>query len=76
MDIVMPRLGDTMEEGTVVRWHKAVGDTVNKGDILCEIETDKLPVDFEAETAGRLTMIYVQAGSTVAIGTPIAKIDT
>ena len=46
--INMPRLSDTMEEGTVATWFKKVGDTINEGDILAEIETDKATMEFEA----------------------------
>jgi pyruvate dehydrogenase E2 component (dihydrolipoamide acetyltransferase) len=73
-DVVMPRLSDSMEEGTVLQWLKQVGDDVAVGDELVEIETDKANMAYEADVAGTLTEILVQEGETVAIGTPIAQI--
>jgi pyruvate dehydrogenase E2 component (dihydrolipoamide acetyltransferase) len=73
-DVVMPRLSDSMEEGTVLQWLKKVGDDVAVGDELVEIETDKANMAYEADVAGRLSEILVQEGETVAIGTPIARV--
>ncbi len=73
-DIVMPRLSDSMEEGTVLQWLKAVGDEVAVGDELVEVETDKANMAYESDTAGTLTEILVQEGETVPIGTPIARV--
>lgn len=75
-EITMPRLSDTMQEGTIARWLKKPGDKVNKGDILGEIETDKATMDLEAYDAGTLEQILVQEGETVPIGQPIAIIGT
>ncbi len=75
-EITMPRLSDTMEEGTIARWLKHPGDKVNKGDILGEIETDKATMDLESYDAGVLEQILVQEGETVPIGQPIALIGT
>ncbi len=73
-DIVMPRLSDSMEEGTVLQWLKAVGDEIAVGDELVEVETDKANMAYESDTAGTLTEILVQEGETVVIGTPIARV--
>jgi pyruvate dehydrogenase E2 component (dihydrolipoamide acetyltransferase) len=73
-EVVMPRLSDSMEEGTILQWLKQVGDDVAVGDELVEIETDKANMAYEADVAGTLTEILVQEGETVAIGTPIAQI--
>ncbi|WP_022901412.1 dihydrolipoamide acetyltransferase family protein [Humibacter albus] len=73
--ITMPRLSDTMEEGAISTWNKKVGDKVEPGDVLVEIETDKANMDFEAYESGTLTKILVPEGQTVAIGTPIAELD-
>ena len=54
--IEMPKLSDTMTEGTVVAWHKAVGDTVSVGDVLAEIETDKSVMELESFDDGTLTI--------------------
>jgi pyruvate dehydrogenase E2 component (dihydrolipoyllysine-residue acetyltransferase) len=73
-DVVMPRLSDSMEEGTVLQWLKAVGDEISVGDELVEIETDKANMAYEADVEGMLTEILVQEGETVPIGTPIARV--
>src|SRR5437764_10504116 len=75
-EITMPRLSDTMEEGTIARWLKKPGDTINKGDILGEIETDKATMDLEAFEAGVLEQILVPEGETVPIGQAVATIGT
>ncbi|MGI8450705.1 MAG: CBS domain-containing protein [Streptosporangiaceae bacterium] len=72
--VLMPRLSDTMEEGTLSQWVKHEGDQVRKGDILAVIETDKAAMDMEAYDEGVLTRILVEEGSSVPIGTPIAVI--
>ena len=73
-DVVMPRLSDSMEEGTILQWLKAVGDEIAVGDELVEIETDKANMAYEADVEGTLTEILVDEGETVAIGTPIARV--
>jgi pyruvate dehydrogenase E2 component (dihydrolipoyllysine-residue acetyltransferase) len=73
-DIVMPRLSDSMEEGTVLQWMKQVGDQVEVGDELVEIETDKANMAYESDVAGTLTEIVVGEGETVPIGAPIARV--
>ena len=75
IEITMPRLSDTMEEGVIHKWLKAQGDTVAVGDILCEIETDKATMEYEAFDAGILSTILAKEGETVSIGTLIALID-
>ena len=72
--INMPRLSDTMEEGTVATWFKKVGDTINEGDILAEIETDKATMEFEAFYAGELLYIGIQEGGTAPVDTLLAII--
>jgi pyruvate dehydrogenase E2 component (dihydrolipoamide acetyltransferase) len=73
-EVVMPRLSDSMVEGTVVRWFKQVGDQVAMGDPLVEIETDKATVTYEADAAGTLLEIAVREGETVPLGAVIARI--
>ncbi len=73
-ELNMPRLSDTMEEGTIGRWLKKPGDSVEKGDILLEIETDKATMELEAYESGTLQKIVVQEGETVPIGAVIAYI--
>ena len=64
-DIVMPRLSDSMEEGTILQWLKQVGDEVAVGDELVEIETDKANMAYEADVAGTLLEILADGGETV-----------
>jgi pyruvate dehydrogenase E2 component (dihydrolipoamide acetyltransferase) len=73
-DVVMPRLSDSMEEGTILQWLKQPGDEIAVGDELVEIETDKANMAYESDVAGTLSEILVQEGETVAIGTPIATV--
>lgn len=73
-EVTMPRLSDTMEEGTIGRWLKKPGDHVEKGEILLEIETDKATMELEAYDSGTLQKILVQEGEIVPIGEPIAII--
>src|SRR5438477_10253247 len=63
-EITMPRLSDTMQEGTISRWLKQPGDEVKKGDVLAEIETDKATMDLEAYESGTLEKILVQGGGS------------
>jgi len=73
-EVVMPRLSDSMEEGTILTWLKQVGDEIAIGDELVEIETDKANMAYEADEAGTLTEILAQEGETLPIGSPIARI--
>ena len=70
--IEMPKLSDTMTEGTLVRWIKKVGDNVAVGDVLAEVETDKATMEMEAFDEGVLTEIYVQDGNKVEVGQKLA----
>jgi pyruvate dehydrogenase E2 component (dihydrolipoamide acetyltransferase) len=73
-EIVMPRLSDSMEEGTILTWLKQVGDEVAVGEELVEIETDKANMAYESDVAGTLTEIIAGEGETLAIGSPIAVV--
>src|SRR5512145_3163917 len=73
-DVVMPRLSDSMEEGTILRWLKSVGDDVKRGDELVEIETDKANMTYEATDEGTLVEILADEGATLPIGEAIARI--
>jgi len=73
-DIVMPRLSDSMEEGTILSWMRKVGDEISVGDEIVEIETDKANMAYESDVAGTLTEILAEEGETLAIGTPIARV--
>jgi pyruvate dehydrogenase E2 component (dihydrolipoamide acetyltransferase) len=72
-DVNMPKLSDTMEEGTIVEWKKKTGDEVKAGDVIAEVESDKATFDLEAESGGVLS-ILVEQGVPAKIGAPIATI--
>jgi len=72
--VTMPRLSDTMTEGTVATWLKKVGDKINEGDILAEIETDKATMEFESFNAGTLLHIGIQEGETATVDSLLAII--
>src|ERR1700692_2341599 len=76
MDVIMPQLGETVEEGTVAVWHKKEGDRVAIDELLVEIETDKVATEVPSLVAGTLSRILVEAGEAVKVGTPLAIIDT
>jgi pyruvate dehydrogenase E2 component (dihydrolipoamide acetyltransferase) len=73
-EVTMPRLSDTMEEGTIASWLKKPGEQISKGDVLAQIETDKATMDLTAFEAGTLQEILAPEGTTVAIGKPVARI--
>jgi pyruvate dehydrogenase E2 component (dihydrolipoamide acetyltransferase) len=73
-EIVMPRLSDSMEEGTILTWMKQVGDEVAIGEEIVEIETDKANMAYESDVAGTLTEILAEEGATLPIGSPIAVV--
>jgi pyruvate/2-oxoglutarate dehydrogenase complex dihydrolipoamide acyltransferase (E2) component len=73
--IIMPQLGETVAEGKILEWFKAVGDDVNIGDRLFEVETDKVTVEVEATLMGKLTEIKIGNGATAKVGATVAVID-
>src|SRR5882757_5665222 len=73
-EVTMPRLSDSMEEGTVLTWRKQVGDEVAVGEELVEIETDKANMGYEADVAGTLLEIVVGENETAPVGAVIARI--
>jgi pyruvate dehydrogenase E2 component (dihydrolipoamide acetyltransferase) len=73
-EITMPKLSDTMTEGTLLRWRKKKGDKVEVGDILAEVETDKATMEMESFEEGNLAEIFVPEGGKVVIGAPLALV--
>ena len=73
-DVTMPRLSDSMEEGTVLKWLVEEGGEVKRGEPLVEIETDKANMTYEADTDGVLIEVLAKEGDTLAIGEVIARI--
>ncbi|NNF57995.1 MAG: 2-oxoglutarate dehydrogenase, E2 component, dihydrolipoamide succinyltransferase [Rhodothermaceae bacterium] len=76
VDVVMPKMGESVMEGTVLEWKKQVGDVIEQDETLLEISTDKVDSEVPAPDAGRLVEILVEEGDTVDVGTPIAVIET
>ncbi len=71
----MPKLSDTMTEGTLVAWKKKAGDKVSSGDVIAEVETDKATMEMESFEDGVLAEIYIQEGQKVAVGEKIARVQ-
>ncbi len=74
-EVIMPKMGDAMEEGTILQWLVSEGDEVEEGDAIAEIETDKVSMEIEAEDSGTLAQILAEADESVAVGGAIAFIQ-
>lgn len=74
-EIKVPAMGESITEGTVSRWMVKEGDTVNQGDVLLELETDKVNIEISAEESGVLEKIIRQEGETVEIGETIGTLS-
>ena len=76
MDIIMPKMGESINEGTIIKWHKKVGDAVEQDEIIFEISTDKVDTEIPAPASGLLKEIKYNEGDTVEVGTVVAVIDS
>ncbi|RKY90123.1 MAG: 2-oxoglutarate dehydrogenase, partial [Ignavibacteriae bacterium] len=76
MDIIMPKMGESINEGTIIKWHKSVGDAVKMDEIIFEISTDKVDTEIPSPAAGVLKEIKFNEGETVEVGTVVAVIDS
>ncbi|HEX2205928.1 MAG TPA: biotin/lipoyl-containing protein [Longimicrobium sp.] len=76
VDVPMPQMGESIAEGTVSRWLKQVGDAVQRDEPILEISTDKVDAEIPSPAAGVLAEIVVQEGTTVEVGTIVARIET
>src|SRR5947209_11217410 len=76
VQVVMPAMGDSVAEGTVLEWHKQEGDTIDLDETLVEISTDKVDAEVPSPAAGRLLKIHAAEGETVAVGAVLAEIST
>jgi 2-oxoglutarate dehydrogenase E2 component (dihydrolipoamide succinyltransferase) len=76
MNVLMPQLGETVTEGTVANWHKKVGDKVKADEIILDIETDKVSMEIPSPGDGFITQILVPEGTTVAVGTVLAVVES
>ncbi|MGH8871429.1 MAG: biotin/lipoyl-containing protein, partial [Acidimicrobiia bacterium] len=72
--VSMPQLGETVTEGTILRWAKQVGDTIAEDEVLVEISTDKVDTEVPSPAAGTILEILVDEGDTVQVGTPMVVI--
>ncbi|WP_412520776.1 dihydrolipoamide acetyltransferase family protein [Staphylococcus simulans] len=75
MEIKMPKLGESVHEGTIEQWLVAVGDTIEEYEPICEVITDKVTAEVPSTEAGTITKILVEAGETISVGTPICEIE-
>src|ERR687885_940077 len=74
-EVIMPKMGDAMEEGTLLKWLKSEGDEVSEGDAIAEIETDKVTLELEAEDSGTLAQLIADEGQDIPVGEAIAFIQ-
>ncbi|CAN5186528.1 pyruvate dehydrogenase complex dihydrolipoamide acetyltransferase [soil metagenome] len=74
-EVIMPKMGDAMEEGTLLRWIKSEGDEISEGDSIAEIETDKVTLEIEAEDSGTLAQLIAEEGQDIPVGEAIAFIQ-
>jgi len=76
VDVVMPKMGESLQEGTIIKWMKQVGDKIERDEMILEISTDKVDTEVPSPVSGVLAEILVQEEETVEVGTPIARIST
>ncbi len=75
MEVIMPKMGESVNEGTIIKWHKKIGDLVKRDEIIFEISTDKVDTEIPSPGEGVLSEILIQEGETVEVGTVVAKIS-
>jgi pyruvate/2-oxoglutarate dehydrogenase complex dihydrolipoamide acyltransferase (E2) component len=73
--VTMPKFGMTMEEGAIVRWHRQPGETIKKGEVLLEIESDKAVMEVQSDFTGTVVKYLAPENQLLKCGTPIAEID-
>src|SRR5690349_23496743 len=76
VDVVMPQLGESLTEGTIIKWHKKPGEKVKKDETLLEISTDKVDSEIPSPASGVVTKLLFEEQKTVAVRTVIAEIET
>src|SRR4030042_1891314 len=76
MDVIMPKMGESVSEGTIIKWHKKIGDMVKRDEIIFEISTDKVDTEIPSPADGILSEIIVKEGETVEVGTTVAVVQT
>ena len=75
VDVVLPKWGMSMQEGTITEWYVEVGDEVLEGDVIAEVETEKVNGEVEAPANGTISEITVAAGETAEVGTVLARVE-
>src|SRR6185436_15618260 len=76
VEVVMPQLGESLTEGTIIKWYKKPGDTIKKDETLLEISTDKVDSEIPSPVAGVVTKLFFEEQKTVAVRTVIAEVET
>ena len=76
VDLVLPKLGESIMEATILKWHKSLGDTIQLDETLLDIATDKVDSEIPSTVAGKVVEILFEANSVVPIGTVIARIES
>ena len=76
VQVVMPEMGESVTEGTVLEWHVSEGDFVEEGQTVVEVSTDKVDAEVPAPTSGTVTKISADVDDVVQVGTPLAELDT
>ena len=75
MEIILPNIGETVDEGKVIKWLKQVGDQVADGDVVCEVETDKSTMEVPTTISGTIKEIKVKEGEIVPVGSVLAVVE-
>jgi len=75
-NILLPAMSDQMLEAELLSWKVSIGDKVNKGDVICEISTDKVDMDLESPYSGEIINLIANEGDMVNVGEPVAEIET
>ena len=75
-NILLPAMSDQMSEAELLSWKVSIGDKVNKGDVLCEISTDKVDMDLESPYSGEIINLIANEGDMINVGEPVAEIET
>ena len=75
MDIIMPKMGESVSEGTIIKWHKKIGEKVKRDEIIFEISTDKVDTEIPSPVDGVLKEIKANEGDTVDVGTVVAVVS-
>ena len=76
MDVIMPKMGESVSEGTIIKWHKKKGDKVKRDEIIFEISTDKVDTEIPSPADGVLSEIKANEGETVEVGSVVAVIES